>query len=88
MKVTCNGDDEMPDGKPGKLTFASLGCGREIDIGDGEPWDVKTDDGDGVGTVVSRHRQVTCAHCGVTTWVREDYPGQSEQADAERAEES
>lgn len=92
MIVICNGDDELLDGKPGKLKSGhSTGCGRRIDIGDGEPWDVKTEPVAHVlglpdrDFVTSRHRQVYCdPGCGTSTWVREDYPGQSEQADAER----
>lgn len=71
MTIICNGDDELLDGTPGKLSIHSIGCGRQIDIGDGEPWDVKTD---ADGNVLSRHRQVYCPDCGTATWIRKGYP--------------
>ena len=66
-EVVCNGDDELLDGTPGKLSELSTGCGAIFTIDD-DHWDVKMDN---EGNVISRHRQAYCPHCGTATFVVE-----------------
>lgn len=65
MQVICNGDDELLDGTPGKLSDHSVGCGRTFEVDD-DHWDVKTD---ADGRVVSLHKQAYCPDCGASTFV-------------------